>query len=88
MTTPFGPHEPLLPPSVAADGGSITVFDERVDVMGSTFAGNRPHLLIGMTVANLGAACVGIGFSTVKVSGCPSPIEVLLSRPQEFGSAT
>ena len=87
MMTPFGPYQPLVVPSVAADGGGITVFDERVDVMGSTFARSRPRLLNGTTFAERGAACAGIGFSTVKVSECP-PIEMLLSGPEGLGSAT
>jgi hypothetical protein len=88
MMTPFGPYEALVLPSVAAEGGGITVFDERVDVMGSNFASGRPRLLNGTTFAKLGAACAaGIGFSTVKVSGF-LPIEMLLSRPDGLGSAT
>jgi hypothetical protein len=88
MMTPFGPYQALVLPSVAAEGGGITVFDERVDVMGSNFASSRPRLLNGTTFAKLGAACAArIGFSTVKVSGF-LPIEMLLPRPDGLGSAT
>jgi hypothetical protein len=85
MMTPFGRHEPLVPPSVAADDG-ITAFDEPADVMGSNLARGRPRLLNGTTFAELGAACVaGTGFPTVHVRG---RIEMLRSRPEGRGSAT
>jgi hypothetical protein len=88
MVTPFGPYEPLVLPSVAADDGGVATFDERVDVMGSNFARGRPRLLNDTTFAELGAArAAEIGFSTVKVRG-RAPIEILLSRPDWLGSAT
>ena len=88
MMTPFGLHQPLALLSVAADGGGITVFDERVDVIGSNLASSRPRLLNGTTFAKLGAACAAsIAFSTVKVGG-RLPIEMPLSRPEGLGSTT
>jgi hypothetical protein len=88
MTTPFGPHQPLLLPSVAVDGGGITVFEERVDVMGSNLASSRLRSLNGTTVGKLGAACAaGIGIPTVPATGC-LPIEMLPSRPEGLGSST
>jgi hypothetical protein len=88
MMTPFGPHQPLVLPSVPADGGGITVLDERVEVTGSSFATSRPRLLKGTTFAKLGAACAtGMGFSTMKLNGCLAT-EILLSRPEALGNAT
>jgi hypothetical protein len=87
MTT-LGPYEPLVLPSIAADGGGIFFFDVRGEVVGSKFASSRPRLLNGTTFAELGAACAaGVGFSTAKVSD-HLPMEMLLSRPEGLGSVT
>ena len=70
MMTPFGPHEPLVLPSAAADDGGIRTFDGRVGAMGSNFARGRLRLLNDTTFAEIGVARpAGIGFSAVKVRG-------------------
>jgi hypothetical protein len=88
MITPFGPYEPLVVPSAAADDGGITALGERVDVMGSNFARGRPRLLNDKTFARLGSAsAAGISFPTVKARG-RLPIETLFSRPEVLGVST
>jgi hypothetical protein len=88
MMTPFGPYEPLVLPSAVADDGGITAPDERVDVMGLSFARGRPRSLNGTTFVRLGAArAAGIGLPTVKVRG-RLPIEMLISSPEALGIST
>jgi hypothetical protein len=61
MMTHFGRHEPLVPPSVAADDG-IAAFEEWADVMGSNLARslavlvNISHLRFAFDRLNLSSA--------------------------------
>jgi hypothetical protein len=43
MMTPFGLYQPLVLPTVAADGGGITAFEDRAEGLGSSWEPLAPQ---------------------------------------------